>query len=77
MRASTGATPPANTDAGWMLQGGGAIGVGATNGTTITSPTTFTVTPFTSRYIKLRALNDGSQTSGSYIELKGVKAFSQ
>ena len=75
--ASTSATPPANTDAGWMLQGGGAIGVGATNGTTITSPTTFTVTPFTSRYIKLRALNDGSQTSGSYIELKGVKAFSQ
>ena len=75
--ASTSATPPANTDAGWVLKGGGAIGVGATNGSVITSPTTFTVTPFTSRYIKIRALNDGTQTSGSYIELKGVKAFSQ
>lgn len=74
---STSATAPANTDAGWVLVGGGAIGVGATNGTVVTSPTTFTMTPFTSRYIKLRALNDGTQLSSSYIELKGVKAFSQ
>jgi hypothetical protein len=75
--ASTGATPPANTDAGWVLRGGGAIGVGATSGSVVTSPTTFTMTPFTSRYIKLRAQNDGTQASPSYIELKGVKAFSQ
>ena len=74
---STSATAPANTDAGWVLVGGGAIGVGATSGSVVTSPTTFTMTPFTSRYIKLRAQNDGTQLNPSYIELKGVKAFSQ
>ncbi|MCX6546641.1 MAG: hypothetical protein NTW40_01125 [Acidobacteria bacterium] len=74
---STSATAPANTDAGWVLVGGGTIGAGATSGSVVTSPTTFTVTPFTSRYIKLRAQNDGTQLSPSYIELKGVKAFSQ
>ncbi len=75
---STSATPPTNTDAGWVLRGGGAVGAGATNAsTTVTSPTTFTMTPFTSRYIKIRAQNDGTLLSPSYIELKGVKAFSQ
>jgi hypothetical protein len=34
-------------------------------------------TLFTSRYIKIRAQNDGSQASSGWIELKGVKAFSQ
>ncbi len=76
--ASTSATPPGNTDGGWVLQGGGVIGAGATNGTTtVTSPTPFTMTPFISRYIKIRAQNDGSLGSSGYIELKGVKAFWQ
>ncbi|MFZ4514324.1 MAG: hypothetical protein ACOYNX_11900 [Geothrix sp.] len=58
--------------------GGGVIGAGATNGTTtVTSPTPFTMTPFISRYIKIRAQNDGSLGSSGYIELKGVKAFWQ
>ncbi len=75
--ATTGATPPASTDGGWVLRGGGAVGAGTDGGTVITSPTTFTVPAFTTRYLKIRALNDGSQLSTSYIELKGVKAFSQ
>ncbi|NTW84851.1 MAG: hypothetical protein HGB30_01665 [Holophagaceae bacterium] len=73
---STSATPPSNTDAGWVQRGGGNISAGVDGTTVITSPTTFTMTPFTSRYIKIRALNTGVLTPG-YIELKGVKAFSQ
>lgn len=68
---------PANTDAGWVQQGGViTIGAGSYVAPYIYAPGTMTVTPFTTRFLKIRAHNDGSQSSSGYIELKGIKGFS-
>jgi hypothetical protein len=54
------------------------VGAGETTngGATVTNPTVFNLdTPISTRYLRIDARNDGSQSSSNYIELRAVKAW--
>ena len=77
-----GATPPAATDAGWQIVGGGFTSVGAGsysitgNINSVTNPLVIPISPAqVSRYVRVEAKNDGSLGSANYIELRSLKLF--
>ena len=74
---SSSATPPAINDAGWTSRGSVTVGAGTYSAPYIFNPTELLLgSAVSTRYVKIRAMNDGSYLSSGYIELKGVKAFS-
>ena len=82
IHAERGDTPPAWDDAGWTtVTGFEAIGEGTDvngDGLVVGDPTVLSTGPRVTRYVRLEAMNDGSNPDddGSYIELREVKLFS-
>lgn len=76
---ATGDTPPDWQDGKWKVitEGFAPVGAGATadGGTTVTDPTVLTVGRQSTRYLRVRVRNDGSQGSENYIELRSLKLF--
>lgn len=75
---STNATTPTYDDSGWtgvMAETSVDSGSDDTANNRIANPTKITVTPFTSRYLKIEVRNNGSLGGTGYIELTGIKAF--
>ena len=69
---------PDYTDANWIAISAETVVTAGTNNTAnnrIADPTKISVTQFSTRYLKFAVRNDGRYGEGTYIELKGVKAF--
>ena len=71
---------PTQLDAGWneITSGMTAVGAGALDlgSGLIKSPLIFQpLSPVTTRYLKIHAMNDGSLGNINYIELRSVRAF--
>ena len=68
---------PAMTDSGWVQQGSTTTTAGTYSAPYIYAPTMFTVTPFNTRFLKVRVYNNGSFGTGTeWMEIKGIKGFS-
>lgn len=73
----TGSTSPDVSDEGWtVFLPKSLVSTGLNNGTHVSEPTVFNVNVAT-RYIKIMAYNDGRYGNQYYIELKGIKIFSE